>query len=170
MWTVSPTTDEQHRSRNLGSPGRSRRSMSAQVLNRVDPTYAASRAHFADLLARYGAPLAVLVLEAPSVGRARGPARRPRTRSAAAARGSAAAGLQDISTDPVLANIVAMSSSNQDKWICRAVYSWARKERHPTTVSSPEPPGPKGAEPGVMLGVLFPIEVNGVYTGSWPIS
>ena len=67
---------------------------------------------------------------------------------------SAATGLQDISTDPVLANIVAMSSSHQHKRISRAIYSGAREQGHPTSVSASEPPGPKRAEPGVVLRVL----------------
>eukprot|EP00617_Octactis_speculum_P017910 CAMPEP_0185755634 /NCGR_PEP_ID=MMETSP1174-20130828/14118_1 /TAXON_ID=35687 /ORGANISM="Dictyocha speculum, Strain CCMP1381" /LENGTH=62 /DNA_ID=CAMNT_0028434267 /DNA_START=46 /DNA_END=231 /DNA_ORIENTATION=- len=32
------------------------------VLNRIDPTYAASQLHFADLLERYSAPIIVLDL------------------------------------------------------------------------------------------------------------
>ena len=41
------------------------------VLNRVDPTYAASRAHFGDLIGRYGAPVMVLDLTKQSEKRER---------------------------------------------------------------------------------------------------
>ena len=68
-------------------------------------------------------------------------------------RRSAAAGLKYIATDPILADVVTVSSPHKDEWIARAVHSGARQQGHPTPVSASEPPGPQGAQPGVVLGV-----------------
>ena len=72
-------------------------------------------------------------------------------------RRSAATGLEYIATDPVLADVVTVSCPDQDEWVPRAVHSWAREQGHPAPVSASEPPGPQGAQPGVVLGVFLNI-------------
>ena len=67
-------------------------------------------------------------------------------------RRSAAAGLEYIASHPILADVVTVSSADQDKRVPRAVHSGAREECHPTSVAAPEPPGSQGAQPRVVLG------------------
>ena len=79
---------------------------------------------------------------------------------------SAAAGLQHITADSVFANVIAVSCSHKDKWVPRAVHSWAREECHPTPVPSPEAPGPQGTQPRMVLGVPKFVKVDRVGAGS----
>ena len=81
-------------------------------------------------------------------------------------RRSAAASLEYIPTDSVLADVVTVSGADQDKWVPRAVHSWAREECHPTPVPSPEAPGPQGTQPRMVLGVPKFVKVDRVGAGS----
>ena len=63
---------------------------------------------------------------------------------------SAAAGLERVPCDPVLTDVVTVSSPDYHPGLAGIVLSGSRQESHPAPVTTSEPAGPQGTQPRVV--------------------